>query len=117
MAIRSLTQLLEDQSSLLSAYRATLTPLRTGSEPGRPEARPALQWGQVTQVVTGDPTWGDHLVIQAQVPTGTPPTFAPSPAATLRCYPAPGKTVSDYTVNDYVRLVAADAAVIAERLG
>ena len=116
MAIRSLNQLAEDQARLLAAYRERLPAVANAGAASTSPAQPPLQWGKVTQVITGDPQFGPHLLVQPHVPTNIPPTFTPASAAPLRCYPAPGKTVTDYAVNDYVRLAPTPAAVVAERL-
>jgi hypothetical protein len=115
MAIRSATKLAADQANLLASYRAKRPPQPVGGAPVTPSP-PALHWGKVTSVVTADPDYGPHLMVQGQTPTGTPPTFSATAAPPFRCYPAPGKTVADYAVDDYVRLTPTATAMFAEPL-
>jgi len=113
MAIRSAAKLAADQAKLLASYRANQQTSPAGAGP--PEAsQPTLQYGKVTAVISTDPTHGPHLTVQAQTSTGTPPTFSATAAPPFRCYPAPGKTVGNYTANDYIRLTAAEQAMFAE---
>ena len=116
MAIRSIEQLKRDQAGLLAEYRDRLGAGPSGGAAAMTVSRPALQWGRVTQVVTSDETYGPHLMVQGYLYTGSPPALTQAAAAALRCYPAPGKTVSDYAVNDYVRLTPTGVAAIAERM-
>ena len=116
MTVRTIDDLRRDQAELLGAYRDQLGGAGAGGAASRALPRAALQWGRVTQVVTSDETYGPHLVVQGYTYTGSPPVASASAAATLRCYPAPGKAISDYTVNDYVRLTPTAGAVIAEPL-
>jgi len=115
MAIRSATKLATDQANLLASYRARQPTQPVGGAPVAPPP-PTLQWGKVTSVVTTDPDHGPHLLVQGQTPTGTPPTFSATAAQPFRCYPAPGKTVTDYATDDYIRLTPTAAAVFVELL-
>jgi hypothetical protein len=116
MAARSAEELRRDQMALLEAYRQRLGSSGAGDTASVTSPGAALPWGQVTQVVTSDPDYGPHLMVQGQIYTGSPPAPADAPAAPLRCYPAPGKAVGDYSVNDYVRLAPTAGAVIAEQI-
>jgi len=73
-------------------------------------------YGRVTAVVTSDPTYGPHLVVVRQRWTGTPPSCSDMAGVTVRCYPSPNRSVSDDAVDDYLRVVAARGAMIAEAL-
>jgi hypothetical protein len=55
-------------------------------------------------------------MVQPQAVSGLPPTTASAAASVMRCFPSPGKLVADYAVDEFVRLVPAAGAVIAERL-
>ncbi len=114
MATRSTEELRRDQTALLEAYRQRLGAPGAGDTASVTSPQAALPWGRVTQVVTSDPDYGPHLMVQGQIYTGSPPAPADAPAAPLRCYPAPGKTAGDYSTNDYVRLTPTAGAVIAE---
>ncbi|MBN2560669.1 MAG: hypothetical protein JXQ75_07040 [Phycisphaerae bacterium] len=114
MAVRSIQQLERDQAALLAAYKNRLAGAVAGGVPSVTMPRPALQWGRVTQVVTSDEQFGPHLMVQGYIYTGSPPEPTEAAAAAFRCYPAPGKAVTDYSVNDYVRLTPAAEAVIGE---
>ncbi len=117
MGVRSIGQLKRDQAALLAAHRSRLGGAGSaGGTDGALSPRPALQWGRITQVVTSDETYGPHLMAQGYVFAGTPPSPASASAAPLRCYPAPGKAVGDYAVDDYVSLTPTAGAVIAERI-
>jgi len=73
-------------------------------------------YGRVASVVTSDPDYGPHLMVVRQTWSGTPPTVSDASGAQVRCYPTPNHTVSDYSVNDYVRIEAAHGAMVAEAL-
>ena len=73
-------------------------------------------YGRVSSVVSSDPDYGPHLVVVRQKWSGTPPTVSDESSPEVRCYPTPNHTVSDYSVNDYVRIEAAHGAMVAERL-
>ena len=55
-------------------------------------------------------------MVARQTWSGTPPTVSDASDAQVRCYPTPNHTVSDYGVDDYVRIVAAHGAMVAEQL-
>ena len=114
MGVRSLEQLKRDQAELLEDYRNRIAAAGSGGVAGVTLPRPALQWGRVTQVVSSDPDFGPHLTVQGFIYTGSPPQLTQAAAAPIRCYPAPGKVVGDYSVDDYVRLTPTAGAVIAE---
>lgn len=114
MAMRPLEQLVRDQATLLAAYRARLATGGSGSLNVATASRSEFQWGKVLEVVTGDPEYGSYLKVQAYVSAGIPLAFNPVSAMSMRCYPAPGKAVGDYSVDSYVRLVAAGTGIVAE---
>ncbi len=114
MALRSIEELRRDQAALLAAYRDRLGQSVSVGVSGPASSRPMLQWGRVTQVVSSDETYGPHLIVQAQTYTGSPPALADASAAPIRCYPAPGKVVAGYAVDDPVRLTTTAGAMIAE---
>ena len=66
--------------------------------------------------MTADETDGPHLIVARQTWSGTPPTVSDAADAQVRCYPTPNHTVSDYSVDDYVRIVAAHGAMVAEQV-
>ncbi len=117
MAIRSRQQRKEDAERILAEYRARLTGA-TGEDREEPSlAMPTSVLGKVTQVVSSDPTYGPHLVVQPQEYTGTPPSAADSIANTLRCYPTPNHVVGNYAVDEFVSiqiLAQSDAHVAAK---
>ncbi len=116
MSVRSLDILRREQERLLAQYRARR---RTAEQVVQlPTAGPAAvvtSYGRVTSVVSSDPTYGAHLVVAPQQFTGMPPSISDSSAASLRCYAAPNRTVSDYSVNEYVKVLAAKGAFIADK--
>ncbi len=119
MAIRSREQRKEDAERILEEYRAR----RNGSagedreEPS--QAMPTSVLGKITQVVSSDPTYGPHLVVQPQEYVGVPPAMADSIANTIRCYPTPNHAVADYAVNEFVsiQILAQSDAYVAVKLG
>jgi hypothetical protein len=74
-------------------------------------------WGRVTEVVSSDPQYGAHLVVQPQRFTGVPPVVQDAEAAAVRCYPAPNRAVGDYAVDEYVKVTAARGAFVADKSG
>lgn len=69
------------------------------------------------RVSSTDPVYGPHLLVVWQVWSGLPPTVSDSEGEPVRCYPTPNLTVNDYGADDYVRIVAARGAMVAELLG
>ncbi len=115
--IRSLETLRRDQTEILSSWRAEERIQSEVAQLPRPGGviAPAI-YGRVSSVVTSDPTYGPHLMVMRQQWSGTPPTVSDASTPEVRCYPAPNHTVSDYAVNDYVRITAAHGAMVAETL-
>ncbi len=114
---RSAEVLRRDQAEILRAYRGERA--RAGEVAVLPRpggAGAAVIYGRVSEVVPSDPTYGPHLMVVRQVWSGVPPQISDGEAA-VRCYPTPNRTVSDYAVNDYVRIAAMRGAMVAERLG
>ena len=115
--IRSLQTLRRDQTGIMDAYRQEQTLQGSVAVLPRPGGviAPAV-YGRVDSVVTSDPTYGAHLMVVRQKFTGTPPAVSDISGATVRCYPTPNRTVSDYQVDDYVRVAPGRGAMIAEPL-
>lgn len=80
-------------------------------------ADPTYRLARVTQVVTSDPTYGPHLLAVPQILSGTPPTPADRDVSAGRVYPTPNRSVSDYSVDEYVAVWKIDAVWLAARLG
>lgn len=114
--MRSLNQLMQHQAELLTAWRSRQPENGAGGAPDLGRPRSDVLWAKITAVVTTDPQFGPHLMAQPQAVAGIPPTTTPAAASAMRCYPSPGKVVADYAVDEFVRLVPAAGAVIAERL-
>ena len=115
MGIRTREELHEDQAGLLAEYRAGL-----GAESmteGAVAAEAAALIGRVTSVVTSDPTYGAHLVVEPQVFTGTPPAASAASQAPVRAYPTPERVVTDYSVDEYVSVVTVRGGLLALKLG
>lgn len=115
--IRELDALRRDQTSVLEGYR---------QERVRPESVALLPrpggvvaptvYGRVTEVVVSDPTHGPHMRVIRQRWAGLPPVRSDVAGAVVRCYPTPNRTVADYHEGDFVRVVAARGAMVAEML-
>ncbi len=115
--MRRLDALRRDQRDVLESYR---------QEGQRPDSvallpRPGgvlapVVYGRVTEVVGSDPTHGPHVRVVRQRWTGRPPVRSDVEGTAVRCYPTPNRTVADYSVGDFVRLVAARGAMVAEAL-
>ncbi len=118
MAIRSREQRQEDAERILAEYRARLSGSADEDREEPSLAMPASVLGKITQVVSSDPTYGPHLVVQPQEYTGTPPAAADSIANTLRCYPTPIHVVGDYAVDEFVsiQILAQSDAYVATKL-
>ena len=114
MPMRSLEELQRDQSALLAAHRARLQAASGGETSLSPST--GFQWGKILEIVADDPDHGPHLIIQAYIPIRRPPVFTAAPAAPVRCFPSPGRTVTDYAVDDFVHLMPTCAGIIALRL-
>lgn len=114
--MRSMDQLMQHQAELLAAWRSRQPESGAGGAPALGRTRADVLWAKITAVVTTDPQFGPHLMVQPQAVSGLPPTTASAAASVIRCFPSPGKLVADYAVDEFVRLVPASGAVIAERL-
>ena len=115
--LRSLNDLQRAQAAILADYRdRTSEPASLAVLPRPGIALAHGVYGRVDAVVTSDPDYGAHLLVVRRQWTGTPPTAENSQAASIRCYPLPNHTVDNYSVNEYVRIVAAHGAMIAEAL-
>ena len=115
--IRGLETLRRDQGEILSSWRAESADGGEVALLPRPGGGTApVVYGRVSSVVTSDGTYGPHLMVVRQQWSGTPPTVSDASTPAVRCYPTPNHTVSDYSVNDYVRIVAAHGAMVAEAL-
>ena len=115
MAIRTREQLDQDQAALLAEYRAGLS--ADSSAPSAGEAEAVALIGKVTSVVTSDPTYGAHLVVQSQAFVGTPPVAAAAAKPTVRVYATPNRAVTDYAVGEFVHLLTCRGAVLAAKMG
>jgi hypothetical protein len=117
--LRTPESLRREQAEIVSAYRrerAVSEAVVTLPRPGVAAMRTV--YGRVAEVVASDPEHGPHLMVVRQAFAGTPPVLADvTDAAAVRCHPAPGRIVSDYAVDDVVRIVAAHGAMVAERVG
>ncbi len=115
--IRSVETLRRDQAEIMSSFREESAARGSVAVLPRPGGSIALAvYGRVASVVTSDPDYGPHLMVVRQTWSGTPPTVSDASGAQVRCYPTPNHTVSDYSVNDYVRIEAAHGAMVAEAL-
>ncbi len=115
--IRSMETLRRDQAEIISAFRRESAARGSVAVLPRPGVPLALAvYGRVASLVSSDQTYGPHLMVARQTWSGTPPTVLDAPDAQVRCYPTPNHTVSDYNVDDYVRIVAAHGAMVAEQL-
>jgi len=113
--VRSAETLRRDQAAILESYREELSPpLPLAERAGSVLPTVAVVYGRVSSVVTTDPTYGPHLMVVRQVWSGVPPTVSDGDAVAVRCYPTPNHVVGDYSVNDYVRVVSARGALLAE---
>lgn len=115
--IRTPENLRRDQAEILSSYRQQIASQGTAAVLPQPGGivTPDV-YGRVDTVVTSDPDYGPHLVVVRQEWSGTPPTVSDSSAPSVRCYPTPNNVVTDYSVNDYVRIIAARGAMVGEVL-
>ncbi len=115
MANRPPEQLQQDQMSILQDYKARLSEREPGAPTAvPPQPRSSVQWGRVTEVVSEHAQYGPHVVVQICYYSGSPPVLLDAVAAPIRCYPSPGWSVAQYSVDDYVRLTPVRGAIIAE---
>jgi hypothetical protein len=115
--IRPLDKLRRDQAAILDSFREESA--ARGSVAVLPRPGGALNlavYGRISDVVTSDATYGPHLVVVRQRWSGTPPTPGDVAESSVRCYPSPGRAVGDYAEDEYVRILAAHGAMVAEKL-
>ena len=77
---------------------------------------PEARLGRVAEVVTESPTWGAHLRVQLVRCVGVPPEIVPAGGTTVRAYPPPGRTVTEYAAGEAVTLWKPAGAVFALKL-
>jgi hypothetical protein len=115
--IRSQETLRRDQEGVLASYREEQALRPTVAMLPRPGGAMATGvYGRVSAVVSSDPQYGPHLLVVRQVWSGVPPVVSDGEGDPIRCYPAPNRSVGDYSVDDYVRMMAARGAMVAEML-
>lgn len=115
--IRPAETLKRDQSDILASYRDEKGAVAAPTTLPRPGLASTLGvYGRVSSVVVSDETYGPHLLIARQQWTGTPPTASDAPTPEIVCYPGPNHEIGDYSTGDYVRIVVAHGAMIAELL-
>lgn len=118
MAVRNLDQLRRDQVALadelrrLKQHQAGIAQL-----PAPGTATTVILWGKVTSVISSDPTYGPHLLVQPQTFSGTPAAPSDTTGPALRCYPTPNHVVTDYAVNEYVKVLTCRHALLADKAG
>ena len=115
--IRDMDKLLGEQAAILSAYREQRAARVEVAVLPRPGGSIALCiYGRVSAVVGADADYGPHLLVVRQQWSGAPPTVADASESATRCYPTPNRAVSDYAVNEYVRMAVTHGAMVAEKL-
>ena len=115
MGIRSLSQLRADQAALLAEYRGRNA--RAVETLGVEKSETVTTIAKVSSVVTSDPTYGAHLVVNLQEFSGTPRVAGAASKPSLRAYPTPNRVVADYAADEFVVLQTARGALLAVKLG
>jgi len=116
--IRTVEVLRRDQAEVLASLREDQAPQGAVAVLPRPGGAIATAvYGRVSEKVGSDTIYGPHLLVIRQMWSGVPPTVSDAEGEPVRCYPTPNLTLDDYAVNDYVRIVAARGAMVAEALG
>ncbi len=114
---RLLKTLKREQETVLREWRTDRAPRESVAWlPGGGLSASGVAYGRVTSVVTSDPEHGPHVMVRRQVWTGAPPVVSDGAGADVRCYPTPDRAVTDYAVDEYVRVVASAGARVAEKL-
>lgn len=114
---RDLDELSSDQEAILNAYRAeraggTTAEMRAGGFSAGGECA----FGRVDEIVASDPVNGPHLLVVRQSWSGLPPEPADAAVGPVRCYPVPGRVVSDFSEDDLVHMVYVSGAILVEPL-
>ena len=114
MQLRSPARVRQDQARLRKEF-ALLRNLDMAEFSDTSEASPGEIVGRVSAVVSTDPVLGPHMLIIKQRFSGTPPQPSDTNSSTRVLYPTPSRTVNDYAVNEYVRVVRTDGANFAAK--
>lgn len=114
VGVRSIGQLREDQAALLAEYLGRSVGGDAAASIAEVDA--VVTISKVTSVVTSDPTYGAHLVVQSQAFSGTPPAASTAAKPTVRVYPTPNRVVTDYSVGEFVRVLTCRGAVLGSKL-
>ncbi len=113
--MRTLPQLLDDQDRLLSRWRQSQ---QIQSESAARSASGSvvspLQFGKVQSVIPTDPTYGAHLLVLVQTPSGNPPVWQDASRPAIRAYPAPGMSVTEFSADQIVRVYFLNGIIAAE---
>lgn len=114
---RSLEALERNRKEILASWRgeAAVRP-ETGMLSPSGIMRTTATYGRVASIVAEDAIHGPHLMVRRQHWSGSPPAPSDAAGASVRCHPAPGRTINDYGVDDFVRIAFTHGAVVAERL-
>lgn len=114
---RTLDRLQQDQAAVMAAYRNDAVGHDTVATLPRPGGTTTVTaYARVAQIVTSDPTYGPHLRVVRQQFTGTPPAATDATTEATRCYPTPNHAVTDYGVDEIIRLAVVHSCLLAERL-
>ncbi|HNO78582.1 MAG TPA: hypothetical protein PKN33_11030 [Phycisphaerae bacterium] len=113
MQVRRLSELKRTQAQMLVDMRAGQAVGALTADVDEPVAGSGLVLGRVEAVVASDEALGAHLVVAKLKASGTPATFVDDTVASRVYYPAPGKVVGDYAVDDFVLCCLIDGVRIA----
>ncbi len=117
MQVRRLSELKRTQAQMLEALRAErAVAVEDSADAIESVQSTATMIGRVESVVSSDAALGAHLVIAKQKASGVPVAFDDDAVSNQVYYPAAGKVVGDYSLDDYVVCCLVDGMRIALKL-
>jgi len=116
MPIRPRETLRRDQAQIFLEHKLRQLRMQDTTQlPAADDRGVVVRWGRVEQIIETDPDHGPHLSVVPQVFTGIPPVAGDASGKSVICYPAPNRTLADYQVGEYVKILPTRGAFIADK--
>lgn len=116
MQVRTLGQLKATQSRMLELYKQDRSAANAAPSDEPVAAAFESAVGRIDDIVTADETLGPHMKVALQQFAGSPPSPADASGATQVYYPVPGRSVGDFAIDEYVKLLVASGVRLAAKL-
>lgn len=115
MRVRRIAELKRTQAQMLTDMRAGQE-ATVDSLIAEPLPSAMLGLARLVSVSFSDPDIGPHLVVARLKCSVTPHSFADDSTPNQVAYPAPGRSVGDYTADEFVLCCRVDGVCVALKL-